>query len=287
MICGDYPLPFPYRSSSNLTAFFSGLGLDYEHDGSARNAWAKSVMKELNSMSPEDGPLPSHELVAVIEELVDPTYFSATEDPSSKLSLVLATERLNTILRQYELIVAVDKEAGRPRLQTFHGESISTANRGQETTRVITFAPSVFHVPDGKVQQDLASVMMPFSAEFRLVYEAIKSTCVKNGLRCMRADDIWANSTIIQDVFDLLFMSFVVIVDFTSKNPNVLYETGIAHALGKHVVPISQTLDDVPFDLQSHRVLKYLPNREGLDKLQADLSKRLDVLVRGHSWQEL
>lgn len=66
-----------------------------------------------------------------------------------------------------------------------------------------------------------------------------------------------------------------MVVDFTGKNPNVMYETGIAHTLGKHVIPISQSLADVPFDMQHHRVLKYLPNREGLAALEAKLSRKL------------
>jgi hypothetical protein len=78
--------------------------------------------------------------------------------------------------------------------------------------------------------------------------------------RCTRVDDIWEESVVIQDIFNLIFRAHVVIVDFTGKNANVMYETGIAHTLGKHVIPISQSLDDVPFDMSHHRVLKYLPN---------------------------
>jgi hypothetical protein len=69
-------------------------------------------------------------------------------------------------------------------------------------------------------------------------------------------------------------------VDFTEKNPNVMYETGIAHTLGKHVVPITQSLDDVPFDMRHHRVLKYLPNGEGLDALQRALTDRLVTISK-------
>jgi hypothetical protein len=92
---------------------------------------------------------------------------------------------------------------------------------------------------------------------------------------CVRVDDIWEDSVIIQDIFSLIFRSHVVVVDFTSKNPNVMYETGIAHTLGKHVVPISQSLDDVPFDIKHHRVLKYLANGEGLAAMSAKLTERL------------
>lgn len=116
---------------------------------------------------------------------------------------------------------------------------------------------------------------MPFSMEFTRVYEAIKRSTSECSLRCLRADDIWEDTTIVQDIFNLIFRAQVVVVDFTAKNPNVMYETGIAHTLGKHVVPISQSLDDVPFDMRHHRVLKYFPNAEGLVKLSSDLSAKL------------
>lgn len=151
----------------------------------------------------------------------------------------------------------------------------STFVSAKPSERRITFAPYVFQIPDGHVELDLVAVMMPFAMEFSAVYESIKRATVECGLRCLRADDIWDDTTVVQDIFALIYRAQVVVVDFTGKNPNVMYETGIAHTLGKHVVPVSQSLDDVPFDMRHHRVLKYLPNKEGLDKLASDLAAKL------------
>ena len=153
--------------------------------------------------------------------------------------------------------------------------------------RRITFAPHVFQIPEGPVEIDLASAMMPFHEEFRPVYEAIRAAATDNRLRCLRADDIWEDATIIQDVFNLLYRSQVVICDFSGRNPNVMYEAGIAHTLGKHVVPITQSLNDVPFDLQHHRVLRYLPNEEGFRKLRVELAKKLQQFKPDPSIEEV
>jgi AbiJ N-terminal domain 5 len=140
----------------------------------------------------------------------------------------------------------------------------------------ITFAPSVFNIPENTtIESDLVAVMMPFDAAFNQVHEGICRACTAAGFRCLRVDDIWEESTVIQDIFNLIFRAHVVVVDFTGKNPNVMYETGIAHTLGKHVVPISQSLDDVPFDMAHHRILKYLPNSEGIDDMVSKLVARL------------
>ena len=161
--------------------------------------------------------------------------------------------------------------------ERFPGDSEYVSAKPSE--RRITFAPNVFQVPDLPFEPDLATVMMPLRTEFLPVYRAIQRACKAVGLRCLRADDIWEESTIMQDIFNLVFRAQVVIVDFTGKNSNVMYETGIAHTLGKHVVPISQTLDDVPFDLSHHRVLKYLPNAEGLKQLERKLDTRLRLMA--------
>jgi hypothetical protein len=142
--------------------------------------------------------------------------------------------------------------------------------------RKITFAPSVFQVPESTaIESDLVAVMMPFSAAFNAVHEGIRRACGAAGYRCLRVDDIWEESTVIQDIFNLIFRAQVVVVDFTGKNPNVMYETGIAHTLGKHVVPISQSLDDVPFDMAHHRILKYLQNGEGIEAMIGKLAEKL------------
>lgn len=142
--------------------------------------------------------------------------------------------------------------------------------------RKITFAPSVFQVPQSPtVEPDLVALMMPFDAAFGPVNDAVKRAATSAGLRCLRVDDIWEDSAVIQDIFGLIFRSHTVVVDFTGRNPNVMYETGIAHTLGKHVIPISQSLDDIPFDMRHHRVLRYLSNGEGLRSLEYKLTEKL------------
>jgi hypothetical protein len=133
----------------------------------------------------------------------------------------------------------------------------------------------VFEVPSGDVDQSLVAVMMPFTPQFEPVFDAIQRAATACGGTATRVKDIWEHSTIIQDVFSLIFRAQVVVCDFTGKNPNVFYEAGIAHTLGKVVVPITQSHEDVPFDVRHHRYLHYLGNGEGLAKLTAELTAKL------------
>ena len=135
--------------------------------------------------------------------------------------------------------------------------------------------PSVFRVPKGARNDKLVSVMMPFSAAFDNVYKAIEQSALAAGMTCERADNIWEADEVIHDIFSLIYRSSIVVCDFTDQNPNVFYEAGIAHTLGRSVVPIAQSKNDVPFDLKHHRYLQYLNNSEGLTNLVDRLAPRL------------
>lgn len=139
--------------------------------------------------------------------------------------------------------------------------------------------PRVFNLLEPEViESELVSAMMPFDASFTDIYETLKLASKDAGFRCRRADDIWENPAVIQDVVSLIDKSRVVICDCTGRNPNVFYEIGIAHTLGREVILITQAESDIPFDLRHLRFLKYLNNSEGRSELRARLSRRLGDL---------
>ena len=115
------------------------------------------------------------------------------------------------------------------------------------------------------------AVMMPFAKEFDPVYGAIQSACTSQRFQARRVDEIYGPTRIMDDVFSTIAQSRLVISDLTGRNPNVLYETGIAHALNREVIMIVQNDQDVPFDLGHIRHVRYMSNKEGLEKLREDL----------------
>ncbi|HYN16177.1 MAG TPA: hypothetical protein VES66_10375, partial [Terriglobales bacterium] len=72
-----------------------------------------------------------------------------------------------------------------------------------------------------------------------------------------RADDIYRPSAIVHDIWAYVKTSRVMLADLTGKNPNVFYELGLAHAVGKPVIMVTQSMEDVPFDLRALRVIEY------------------------------
>jgi hypothetical protein len=142
--------------------------------------------------------------------------------------------------------------------------------------------PTVFQIPEHEnIEPTLASAMMPFDAGFTSVYEAIAQAAENVGLRCRRADDIWENAAIIQDVVALIDRSRIVICDCTGRNPNVFYEAGIAHTLGREVILITENEHDIPFDLRHLRYVRYHNNGEGRASLVDALQSRMRTIL-GH-----
>jgi hypothetical protein len=139
--------------------------------------------------------------------------------------------------------------------------------------------PKVFDLIEGPVNHQLVAVMMPFDARYSGTYVALQSAASNIGMTCRRADDIWVHDHVLQDIIHLLCAARVVVADVTGRNPNVFYEAGIAHALGRDVILITQQAEDVPFDLRHLRYVTYLPNTEGLAKLAEDVRARLVTLT--------
>jgi len=140
-------------------------------------------------------------------------------------------------------------------------------------------SPKVFKLPPNRPEPGRIAVMMPFDAAFDSVWHTLKDLAAESGWPCQRADDIWEDDVIINDVVSLIARSTVVICDLTNRNSNVFYEAGIAHTLGREVILIAQTQHDVPFDLRHYRHARYLANTEGLKQLKATLLPRLHDLM--------
>ena len=127
-------------------------------------------------------------------------------------------------------------------------------------------------------RQRRAFVLMPFEKALDWVYDdLIRPPFEDTGYLVSRADDIVSQQNILRDVVAGICEADVVIADLTNTNPNVYYELGLAHALEKQVVLLSQDVNKVPFDLRSYRILEYGSRFDSFDEAK----KRLATLAKG------
>jgi hypothetical protein len=99
---------------------------------------------------------------------------------------------------------------------------------------------------------------MPFRRPFDTYYTNLIAPAIKDaGYTPLRADEIYGTRPVIDDIFREITDSSALVADVTGKNPNVNYELGVAHALRRPVVIISQRQDDIPFDYKHIRTIIY------------------------------
>ncbi len=123
---------------------------------------------------------------------------------------------------------------------------------------------------------NLCFVLMPFKPSFeRLFNEKIKPTVHSCGFKCIKANDLYSPTPIIEDIWIHIFKSQVIIADVTNRNPNVFYEMGIAHTIGKPVIIITQDKTDIPFDVSQYRYFQYTDDINGWDILCNNLRAAL------------
>jgi hypothetical protein len=90
--------------------------------------------------------------------------------------------------------------------------------------------------------QPFVFAAMPFARTYNDVYfVAIAGACDRIGLTSTRVDHDVYTGDIVQHIKDSIRDSVAVVADLSESKPNVLYEVGFAHALGKPTIHICST----------------------------------------------
>src|SRR5713226_8163006 len=96
-------------------------------------------------------------------------------------------------------------------------------------------------------------VLMTFDTKFNDIYKfGIRGAADDVGAYAERVDEQIFMGGILDRIFNQISKADVIVADMTGRNPNVFYEVGYAHALGKVVLLLTQNTEDIPFDLQHH-----------------------------------
>jgi hypothetical protein len=121
-------------------------------------------------------------------------------------------------------------------------------------------------------------VIMPFRPELGFLYRALKQHVEVTfpGVNVARGDDSVLTGPLLDKIFDYIRDADVVIADCSGRNPNVFYELGMAHALGKPVILVtSDPIEQAPTDVRAYEFISYSSLEP--DKFLA----RLDAAMQG------
>ncbi len=109
-----------------------------------------------------------------------------------------------------------------------------------------------------KADKKTAFICMPYEEAWSTdVLDALEVGAREAGWHTVRADHSRQDPDALKEIWRLICRSTVIVVDISTYSPNVLYELGLAHALGKPALIVRQDQTRMPFDLSTRRSFKY------------------------------
>lgn len=123
-----------------------------------------------------------------------------------------------------------------------------------------------------------AFVIMPFAESFDDIFKiGIKATARENNIEAYRLDEELFDEGMLDKIYNEIESCDFIIADLSDKNPNVFYELGFAHAIGKLCILITQSAENIPFDLKHKRHIVY---GTSITHLKEQLSKNFEWAKR-------
>lgn len=127
------------------------------------------------------------------------------------------------------------------------------------------------------IDKGLIFILTPFHDKYSEDYKVIRDVCLVNGFRAYRGDENYIKGDIFPEMLKLIVKANLIIANINGRNPNVLYELGIAQALDKSVILISSEPEKLPIDIKSKRFLIYKDNKELQEMIRRELINLLST----------
>lgn len=132
--------------------------------------------------------------------------------------------------------------------------------------------------------------IIPLDKEFHLLRDAMKTACKEFGVRLVLPEEITTRpmpiaeliySEIAELIYSEIARSDLLIADVSRPNPNIFYEIGFGHALGKPVIfLVQEEIREIPFNLKGYPYLRYTMTSKGLIEFQHTFHRLLEDFIQ-------
>lgn len=156
----------------------------------------------------------------------------------------------------------------------FSGQNVSEKNKGINYDSFLT----QFGLKNNeiKVIPNSAVFLTPFNNEGDKLFEKCRNILSNFDMSLKKTDNQVEKDDILMNIVSLIVKAELIIVNINGQNPNVYYELGIAHAIGKPTILLSRTnlgLEDIGFDIRQKRIIMYRSDRELEQQLLYQVSR--------------
>ncbi len=205
-------------------------------------------------------------------------------EKNKKKSIIEENE--NTIYSSYD----ADRSYLEKRIAELSEQLLSSQKRWEKVNRLVLSSQEHNLKNDGKispndfllsfgidvnkvsVQNDLAFLLTSFHESNNNEYYAIKAVCETLNYKMMRGDEEFIEGDMLSYIIGCIAKSRIVIANINGRNPNVFYELGITHMMGKPTILICHETNRIPFDLQNRYVVMY--------RNEVDLKEKLKIVLK-------
>lgn len=218
----------------------------------------------------------------VTDEELDFDSLSGWAIESKALLKQLSTSNPSIFQDSYEKYLKIEEES-----EKYHSRSIFVHKIRQLLAGTLSLIDSPLFSGDlsNKVSKaescdvipGYAFIAMPMDPDDHLlidVLEAVKDATAKCGVNAERIDEVQSNEPITDRILESIQRAEYIIVDLTHSKPNVFFEAGYAHGLGKIPIYFAKQGTKLEFDLKDYPVLFY----RNLKELRDSLEKRIKGL---------
>lgn len=135
---------------------------------------------------------------------------------------------------------------------------------------------------EGPQIANIAFIMMSISATDPTLEDAlsaIKRATAQHGIEAVRVDEIEHSKKITDVILEKLRGSRFLVCDISTERPNVYYELGFAHGIGKEVILTAREGTTLHFDIKDYNVIFY----KNYSELEFRVAKRISETIASQS----